>query len=296
MARRSTMRFGVTLLAAAMALPAAYRPATAQTSQMDYTAVTDERLRTPDDADWLMYRRTYDSWGYSPLDQITTENVSRLVPVWSLSTGVVSGHQSPPIVNDGVMFVTTPESQVLAIDARTGDLIWRHLRQLPEGTLRAHWTNRGVGLYGDMVFFTTHDAFVVALDARTGDVVWESSVADYQSGYYMTMAPLVANGKVLVGASGGERGIRGFVAAYDAATGDEVWRSYTVPGPGEPGNESWPGDTWKTGRSGSPARSIRSSTSPIGAPETPVRGSATSVLGTICIRIRWLRSTPTPGR
>ena len=247
MARRSTMRFGVTLLAAVMALPAAYRPATAQTSEMDYTAVTDERLRTPGDADWLMYRRTYDSWGYSPLDQITTENVSRLVPVWSLSTGVVSGHQSPPIVNDGVMFVTTPEDQVLAIDARTGDLIWRHLRQLSEGTLRAHWTNRGVGLYGDKVFFTTHDAFVVALDARTGDVVWESAVADYQSGYYMTMAPLVANGKVLVGASGGERGIRGFVAAYDAATGDEVWRSYTVPGPGEPGNESWPGDTWKTG-------------------------------------------------
>ena len=247
MARRSTRRWGVMLLVAMTALPAAIDPASAQTREMDYTAVTDERLREPNDADWLMYRRTYDSWGYSPLDQITTENVSRLVPVWTLSTGVVSGHQSPPIVNDGVMFVTTPEDQVLAIDARTGDLIWRHLRQLSEGTLRAHWTNRGVGLYGDKVFFTTHDAFVVALDARTGDVVWESAVADYQSGYYMTMAPLVANGKILVGASGGERGIRGFVAAYDADTGDEVWRSYTVPGPGEPGNESWPGDTWKTG-------------------------------------------------
>ncbi len=247
MARLSTRRLGMTLLAAAMAVPTAVSPAGAQAPEMDYTPVTDERLRDPDDADWLMYRRTYDSWGYSPLDQITTENVSRLVPVWTLSTGVVSGHQSPPIVNNGVMFVTTPEDQVLAIDARTGDLIWRHLRQLSEGTLRAHWTNRGVGLYGDKVFFTTHDAFVVALDARTGDMVWESAVADYKSGYYMTMAPLVANGKVLVGASGGERGIRGFVAAYDAATGDEVWRSYTVPGPGEPGNETWPGDTWKTG-------------------------------------------------
>ncbi len=219
----------------------------AQQAAVDYTPVTDERLRSPNPDDWLMYRGTYDSWGYSPLDQITTDNVSRLVPVWSLSTGVISGHQSPPIVNDGVMFVTTPEDQVLAVDARSGDLLWRHRRQLPDDALRAHWTNRGVGLYGDRVYFTTHDAFVVALDAGTGEVEWEASVADYRTGYYMTMAPLVANGKVLVGASGGERGIRGFVAAYDANSGEEVWRSHTVPGPGEPGNETWPGDTWRTG-------------------------------------------------
>ena len=219
----------------------------AQQAVVDYTPVTDERLRSPSADDWLMYRGTYDSWGYSPLNQITTDNVSRLVPVWSLSTGVVSGHQSPPIVNDGVMFVTTPEDQVLAVDARSGDLLWRHRRQLPDDALRAHWTNRGVGLYGDRVYFTTHDAFVVALDAGTGEVEWEASVADYRSGYYMTMAPLVANGKVLVGASGGERGIRGFVAAYDADSGEEVWRSHTVPGPGEPGNETWPGETWRTG-------------------------------------------------
>ena len=222
-------------------------PVHAQQAAVDYTPVTDERLRSPNPDDWLMYRGTYDSWGYSPLDQITTDNVSRLVPVWSLSTGVISGHQSPPIVNDGVMFVTTPEDQVLAVDARSGDLLWRHRRQLPDDALRAHWTNRGVGLYGDRVYFTTHDAFVVALDAGTGEVEWEASVADYRTGYYMTMAPLVANGKVLVGASGGERGIRGFVAAYDANSGEEVWRTHTVPGPGEPGNETWPGETWRTG-------------------------------------------------
>ena len=218
-----------------------------QAPDMVYTPVTDERLRSPAADDWLMYRGTYDSWGYSPLDQITTQNVANLVPVWSLSTGVVSGHQSPPIVNDGVMFVTTPEDQVLAIDARSGEIIWRHRRQLPDDLRRAHWTNRGVGLYGDKVFFTTHDAFVVALDARTGEVVWETAVADYRTGYYMTMAPLIANGKVMVGASGGERGIRGFVAAYDPDAGNEVWRSHTIPGPGEPGSESWPGETWRTG-------------------------------------------------
>jgi alcohol dehydrogenase (cytochrome c) len=219
----------------------------APVSRAGYTPVTDERLRNPSPSDWLMYRRTYDSWGYSPLDQITSDNVGDLVPVWSFSTGVTSGHQAPPIVNDGIMFVTTPEAQLLAIDARTGDLLWRYRRQVTEGAVRSHQTNRGVGLWDDKVFYTTHDAFVVALDAMSGDVVWETAVADFRAGYYMTMAPLVAKGKVLVGASGGERGIRGFVAALDADTGREVWRSHTVPGPGEPGNETWPGDTWRTG-------------------------------------------------
>ena len=184
-----------------------------------------------------MYRGTYDSWGYSPLDQITTDNVADLVPVWSMSTGVTSGHESPPIVNDGVMFVTTPEDRVIAVNARTGEQMWLYARQFPEDMAHPHRTNRGVGLYGDKVFYTTHDAFTVALDARSGEVVWETVVADYRSGYYMTMAPLVASGKVLVGASGGERGIRGFVAALDPETGEEVWRSHTIPGPGEPGND-----------------------------------------------------------
>ena len=231
--------------AAIAALGAAIPPAAAQ--ERAYTPVTDERLRSPDDGDWLMYRRTYDSWGYSPLDQITTENVAGLEPVWSLSTGVTSGHESPPVVNDGVMFITTPEDRVIAVDARTGDQLWLYQRQFPEDMSHPHRTNRGVGLHGDKVYYTTHDAFVVALDAVTGELVWEAAVADYRTGYYMTMAPLVANGKVLVGPSGGERGIRGFVAAYDAESGEEVWRSHTIPGPGEPGNETWPGDTWRTG-------------------------------------------------
>ena len=226
-------------------LGATIPPAAAQ--EPAYTPVTDERLRSPADGDWLMYRRTYDSWGYSPLDQITTANVADLEPVWSLSTGVTSGHESPPVVNDGIMFVTTPEDRVIAVDARTGDQLWLYQRQFPEDMSHPHRTNRGVGLYGDKVYYTTHDAFVVALDATTGELVWEAAVADYRTGYYMTLAPLVANGKVLVGASGGERGIRGFVAAYDAESGEEVWRSHTIPGPGEPGNETWPGDTWRTG-------------------------------------------------
>ncbi len=216
-------------------------------SRAGYTAVTDEQLRNPAPEDWLMYRGTYDSWGYSPLDQIAVDNVGELVPVWTFSTGVTSGHQAPPIVHDGVMFVTTPESQVLALDARSGNLLWRYRRQLPDDIVRGHRTNRGVGLYGDLVFVTALDAVVVALDARTGEVVWEQAVEDYHTGYYMTMAPLVANGKVMVGVSGGERGIRGFVVALDPKDGHEVWRTYTVPGPGEPGSEGWPGETWRTG-------------------------------------------------
>ena len=125
--------------------------------------------------------------------------------------------------------------------------MWRYVRQLPDDISRGHRTNRGVGLYGDLVFVTAQDAHVVALDATSGEVVWDKPVEDYRLGYYMTMAPLIANGKVLVGVSGGERGIRGFVAALDPETGDELWRTYTVPGPGEPGNDTWPGDTWQTG-------------------------------------------------
>ncbi len=232
---------------AAVAALALAVPPGAAAQERAYTPVTDERLRAPADGDWLMYRRTYDSWGYSPLDRITTANVADLEPVWLLSTGVTSGHESPPVVNDGVMFITTPEDRVIAVDARTGEQLWLYQRQFPEDMAHPHRTNRGVALYGDKVYYTTHDAFVVALDAVTGEVVWETAVADYRTGYYMTIAPLIANGKVLVGPSGGERGIRGFVAAYDAETGDEVWRTHTIPGPGDPGIETWPGETWRTG-------------------------------------------------
>ena len=196
-----------------------------------YSPVTDGELRDPPDGDWLMYRRTYDGWGYSPLDQITTENVSELRPAWAFATGLTEGHESPPIVNDGAMFVTTPQNNVIALDARTGDMRWRYVRQLPEELRQLHPTNRGVALHDDKVYLATVDAFVVALDAATGSVAWETSVGDWRTGYYMTMAPLAVNGKVLIGVSGGEMGIRGFVAALDAATGDEVWRTHTIPSP-----------------------------------------------------------------
>ena len=187
-------------------------------------------------------------WGYSPLDQITTANASHLHPVWSMATGQVEGHQAPPIVNNGVMFVATPGNQVLAINAKTGDLLWRFRRPAPEDQFLLHPTSRGVGLWGDKVFLAASDATLVAIDAKTGKEVWNAKVEDYAKGYYMSLAPLVIDGKVLVGSSGGELGVRSFVAAYDAEKGKEVWRTYTIPAPGEPGSETWPkGDQWKTG-------------------------------------------------
>ena len=214
---------------------------------VEYSPVTDARLAEPEPGNWLMYRRTFDSHGYSPLNQIDVDNVHELKPLWTFSTGLREGHQAPPVVNDGVMFVTTPHNHVLALDAGSGDLLWRYQRDLPEDLSQMHPTNRGVGLHGNLVYMATADCFLVALDARTGEVVWEAEVEDYGTGYYMTLAPLVAEGRVMVGVSGGEFGIRGFVAAFDAATGEPAWKTYTIPAPGEPGSESWGGDSWKTG-------------------------------------------------
>jgi alcohol dehydrogenase (cytochrome c) len=214
----------------------------------NYSRVTADRLKKPEDGNWLMFRRSYDGWGFSPLAQITPANVARLQLVWSVSTGQVEGHQAPPIVNNGVMFVATPGNQLLAIEAKSGQPLWRFKRPIPEDMMQLHPTSRGVGLWSDKVFFAAADAVLVALDVKTGKEAWTAKVEDYRHGYYMSLAPLVIDGKVLVGVSGGELGVRGFVAAYDAESGKELWKTYMVPAPGEPGSETWPqGDQWKTG-------------------------------------------------
>ena len=182
----------------------------------NYKPVTADRLTKPGDGDWLMFRRTYNGWGYSPLAQITPANAGRLKPVWSLTTGQLEGHQAPPIVNNGAMFIATPGNQVIATDAKTGAFLWRFKRPIPEDMLQLHPTSRGVGLWGDKVLFAATDATLVAIDAKTGKEVWHTTFADYTQGYYMSLAPLVVDGKVMVGVSGGELGIRGFIAAFDA--------------------------------------------------------------------------------
>jgi alcohol dehydrogenase (cytochrome c) len=245
---------GVFSVMAAAAVLFAQQPAAPTSSPpvpailQTYKPVTADRLTKPDDGDWLMIRRTYDGWGFSPLSQITSDNVARLQPVWSFATGVASGHEATPIVNRGVMFISTPGNQVIAIDAKTGALLWRYRSPPGPEVILLHPTSRGIALHGDKVFFAQAEAVLVALDARTGKPIWSATVENNRNGYYMSLAPLVADGKVMVGASGGELGVRGFVAAYDVETGKQLWKTFTVPAPGEPGSETWPkGDQWKTG-------------------------------------------------
>jgi alcohol dehydrogenase (cytochrome c) len=214
----------------------------------NYEAVTAERLRNPEPANWLQIRGMYAGWGYSELDQITPKNVNKLQLAWVFSTGAVYAHEAAPLVNNGVMYVSAPGNQVFAINAKTGTLLWRYRREIPPGAIVMHPVSRGVALFGDKVFFASNAAVLVALDAKTGKEAWTATVEDNKKGYYMSAAPVVADGKVMVGVSGGEWGIRGFVAAYEVNTGKEVWRCFTIPAPGEPGSETWPkGDEWKTG-------------------------------------------------
>ena len=213
----------------------------------NYSPVTQQRLDNPEPGNWLLYRQAYNGQGFSPLKQINAGNVKFLTPVWTFSTGVNEGHEAPPMVNNGVMFVATPYGQVLALNAKTGDLIWRYKHKLPEDLFQLHPTSRGVALWGDKLFLAATDDHLIAIDAKTGKEVWNTKVQDYQKGQYMTLEPLVVNGKVMIGGSGGEYGVRGYVAAFDADSGKELWRTYTVPAPGEPGSNTWSGDAWKTG-------------------------------------------------
>src|SRR5438552_15358224 len=143
------------------------------------------------------------------------------------------------------MFVVTPYRQVIALDAKSGKFLWRYKRELPEDFKALHNTSRGIALYGDKVYLASLDCFLVALDAKTGKVAWQKKVEDYHTGYYMTLAPLVAKGKVMVGVSGGEFGVRGFVQAFDAQSGEPAWKTYTVPGPAAPVHHTWSAHTCK---------------------------------------------------
>jgi alcohol dehydrogenase (cytochrome c) len=222
----------------------------------EWAVVTDERLLQADkEADnWLMYYRTYNGWRHSPLQQISAQNVGKLVPKWFLGLGEVGDQEATPVVNNGVMVFpagSVRRIQIFAVDAATGSVLWIHEHKHPDeltafSTFHPH--NRGVALYKDKVYFGTLDNKVKALDAKTGKVVWEKQIADNADGYFLNHAPLIARGKVIMGTSGpGEMGIRGFVEALNADTGESVWKTWMVPGQGEPGQETWAGESWKYG-------------------------------------------------
>ena len=184
-----------------------------------------------------MIRRTYDGFGATvrfPGDYPRQRRQTK-TRVKGFSTGEVRVHEAPGLVNNGVLFISTPNNQVIALDAKTGTVLWRYHRPRPTGSNVPRDTSRGVALYGDKVYFAAGEAVLVALEAKTGKEVWTTTVADNKSGYYISLAPMIAGGKVMVGASGGEYGIRGFVAGFDPDSGKEQWRTYTIPAPGEPG-------------------------------------------------------------
>ncbi len=206
----------------------------------ELTAVTDELLRRPPADDWLAWRRTRDNQGYSPLDQITRENVGELELAWVLAMRE-GQNQTAPLVHDGVMFLANPGNVVQAIDAATGDLIWEYRYGYPPDALKGTGATRGLALYGDKVFLTTYDASIVAIDMRTGEQVWQTTKADYTEGFTHTSAPVIANGVVVSGINGCERFTDAgcFITGHDPDTGAELWRTSTIAQPGDPNNSTW---------------------------------------------------------
>lgn len=215
-----------------------------------WAQVTPERLRNAaaEPHNWLTYNGSYASTHHSSLSGITPENAARLEMKWVWQSGAQGKLQATPLVVDGVMYMTEPLNDVVAIDARTGRVFWRYRHSLPPDTTACCGkVNRGVAILDNTLFLATLDGHLIALDASTGRKRWDVVPVEYQKGYSLTLAPLVIKDKVIIGTAGGEMGIRGFLAAYDAKTGREVWKFNTIPGPGEPGHETWQGDAWKRG-------------------------------------------------
>ena len=219
-------------------------------AQCSFAQVPFERILNAADEpeNWLTYNGGYMSQRYSQLDQLTPDNVDNLKLQWTLQNQVFGAWQSNPIIVDGIMYVTERPNSVMAVDAVNGRVFWKY-RHTPAENSRVCCgaNNRGVAVLGDMVYMGTLDARLVALDRVNGEPLWDVEVGDVNQAYSVTMAPLVVKDKVIVGVGGGEFGIRGYVAAYDAMTGEEAWKTYTIPGPGEPNHDSWEGDDWEHG-------------------------------------------------
>ncbi|HEX7798408.1 MAG TPA: PQQ-binding-like beta-propeller repeat protein, partial [Vicinamibacterales bacterium] len=214
-------------------------------------ATYDRLLRAAQEPqNWLTYSGGYASLRHSLLKQIDTNNAKNLEQKWVFQAdSSLQNFEATPLVVDGIMYFTQPINDVVALDAKTGRVFWIYRHNLPNDIKPCCGSvNRGVAVLGNKVFFGTLDGQLIALDAKNGTPVWVDKVApNYAAGYSLTMAPLIVKDKVITGVAGGEFGIKGYIVAFDAETGKEAWRFNTVPGPGEPGHESWQGDSWERG-------------------------------------------------
>jgi alcohol dehydrogenase (cytochrome c) len=211
--------------------------------------VTGSAALLAQDGQWLMYSGSYSSHRFTPLTQLTPANVARLKPVWVYQPAGVGSVETTPVVAGGVMYTTSGPANVAALDLKSGKPLWEWNRPIAASVLNLGFprVNRGAAILDNTVYVGTLDGYLVALDAKSGAQRWATQVGDNPTGHAITAAPLAVDGTIIVGISGGEAGIRGFLDAYDAKTGKQVWRFWTVPSPGEPGSESWPGDSWVHG-------------------------------------------------
>ena len=219
------------------------------TASTSFAQVTWDRLlnSAKEPQNWLNYSGGNMSQRYSLLDQITPANAANLEMKWVFQTNSLTKFETTPLVVDGIMYLTQPPNDIVALDARNGRVFWVY-QYVPGATrMCCGQVNRGLAILGDTLYMGTVDAHLVAVDAKAGKLLWDVQVADPQGGYALTGAPLVVKDKVIVGTAGGETGIRGFLAAFDAATGKEAWRFWTIPAPGEPGSETWKNDAWQHG-------------------------------------------------
>jgi alcohol dehydrogenase (cytochrome c) len=225
------------------------------TGNVDYERIQGARSEAEN---WLTYYGTYDGQRYSTLDQINTDTVKRLSPAWVFqagSSGLHSGastysFEASPLVVEGVIYVSGPDGKVWAIDGKTGEELWRYKHASPyDVSLCCGNVNRGVAVGHGKVYMYTLNAHLIALDATSGELVWDVTNGDVRAGESGSVAPLIVQDKVIVGSAGGEFGLRGHMDAFNAQTGERIWRSYTVPKPGEPGSETWPddGEAWQRG-------------------------------------------------
>jgi len=216
--------------------------------------VTDEALLTgnSDPTEWVLYGGNYSNHRHSAVTAITPENVAGLKVAWAFPTGTLGQFETSPVVYDGIMYVTSSYNRLFALNPTNGELYWRYDHVYPQDLrICCGPVNRGVGISGDLVLMATLDAQLIAFNRLTGAIQWQTEIAPYTDGYSATSAPMIVKDMAIIGIAGGEFGVRGFFDAYDVNTGELRWRHYTVPSEGEPGVETWAGDSWKSG--GAPA-------------------------------------------